>query len=156
MKKIVGIVLVAMMVVSCSPDGRVNKQSAGTVLGALGGAIIGSHIGKGGGQMAAIALGSLAGAALGNQVGLSLDRADQSAYDRNVQVALETKTTGQTSAWNNPDSGNHGTTTPVKTFQTSEGRYCREFTQTISVGGKTKEAYGTACRQPDGSWQISQ
>jgi len=22
------------------------------------------------------------------------------------------------------------------------------------VGGRTEQAYGTACRQPDGSWQI--
>lgn len=31
--------------------------------------------------------------------------------------------------------------------------YCREFTQNIAVGGKIQEAYGTACMQPDGSWE---
>jgi hypothetical protein len=31
---------------------------------------------------------------------------------------------------------------------------CREFQQTITVGGQTQEAYGTACRQSDGSWKI--
>ena len=31
---------------------------------------------------------------------------------------------------------------------------CREFQQTITVGGRTETAYGTACRQPDGDWKI--
>jgi hypothetical protein len=32
--------------------------------------------------------------------------------------------------------------------------YCREYTQAVRVGGKMQEGYGTACMQPDGSWQI--
>jgi surface antigen len=31
---------------------------------------------------------------------------------------------------------------------------CREFTQRIVVDGEEVAAYGTACRQPDGSWKI--
>ena len=34
------------------------------------------------------------------------------------------------------------------------GRYCREYTTEAVVGGRTKQVYGTACRQPDGSWQL--
>lgn len=33
-------------------------------------------------------------------------------------------------------------------------QYCREFTQTFSIGNKTEKGYGTACLQPDGSWKI--
>jgi len=36
----------------------------------------------------------------------------------------------------------------------SNGRYCREFTQEIFIGGEKKTGYGRACRQPDGSWEI--
>jgi hypothetical protein len=32
--------------------------------------------------------------------------------------------------------------------------YCREFTQTVTIGNKTQQGWGTACLQPDGSWQI--
>ena len=32
--------------------------------------------------------------------------------------------------------------------------YCREYTSTATVGGRPVETYGTACRQPDGSWKI--
>lgn len=35
------------------------------------------------------------------------------------------------------------------------GNYCREYTRTIAVGGRFESGYGTACRQPDGSWQIT-
>lgn len=32
--------------------------------------------------------------------------------------------------------------------------YCREFTKVVTIGGQAQSAYGQACRQPDGSWQI--
>ena len=32
--------------------------------------------------------------------------------------------------------------------------YCREYQQTITIVGKTQKGYGTACLQPDGSWQL--
>lgn len=38
--------------------------------------------------------------------------------------------------------------------QTTIVPYCREFTQTISIGGQLQKGIGTACLQPDGSWQI--
>src|SRR6185437_1823809 len=31
---------------------------------------------------------------------------------------------------------------------------CREFQDTVTVGGKPQRAYGTTCQQADGSWQI--
>ena len=32
--------------------------------------------------------------------------------------------------------------------------YCREYQHTVTIDGKQEKAYGTACRQPDGSWKI--
>jgi surface antigen len=32
--------------------------------------------------------------------------------------------------------------------------YCREYTRTVTIGNSAREAYGTACYQPDGSWKI--
>ena len=76
-------------------------------------------------------------------------RKADTAYNR-----AQTAPVGQTIAWNNPDSGNSGTVTPVRDGTSSEGKYCREYQQTVVIGGKTEEAYGTACRQEDGSWEI--
>jgi hypothetical protein len=33
-------------------------------------------------------------------------------------------------------------------------RYCREYQKTATIGGVEREVYGTACMQPDGSWEI--
>jgi len=73
---------------------------------------------------------------------------------QNAQYALENTPTQTTTTWRNPDSGHHGSITPVETYQSSEGKYCREYVQTVYIGGEKQQAYGTACRQPDGSWKI--
>ncbi len=148
---IVGVAALAL--VACT-DGAGQKESVGTLLGAVAGGVAGAQFGKGRGQLAATAAGALLGAFVGNEVGKSLDRADKVAMGQTVQQSLETAPMGTTSSWQNPDSGNSGTVTPANTFQRGDGTYCREFSQTISVGGRTEEAYGTACRQPDGSWKI--
>jgi len=38
--------------------------------------------------------------------------------------------------------------------QTSGEEYCREYVKEVYIGGRTEEAYGTACYRPDGSWEI--
>jgi surface antigen len=137
-------------------DGGIKKQEAGTIVGAIGGALVGSNVGKGKGNIAAIAAGTLLGAYLGNELGSTLDRADMAYFDRTTQRTLEAGKNNQTSTWVNPDTGNRGTITPTKTYQASAGVYCREYTQTISVGGQNQQAFGKACRQPDGTWKIKQ
>lgn len=155
MKKFFATSLLVIFTISCAEQGGpITKQGLGTVLGGVGGAVIGSQFGKGSGNLAAVAVGTLAGAALGNSMGASLDRADQQYLVTNTQSTLEGAKLGTTSSWRNPDSGNHGTITPVRTFEAKSGAYCREYTQTITVGGKTQQGYGTACRQPDGAWKV--
>lgn len=150
---IIGVML-STSLSGCATDGSTGtKEGVGTLAGAIGGAWIGSNVGKGKGQIVAIAAGTLLGAALGNSIGASLDRADMAYYNKTSQKTLETATTGTTVAWKNPDSGNSGTITPTRTFE-QNSTYCREYQQTITVGGKTESGYGTACRQPDGSWKI--
>ncbi len=131
------------------------KEGVGTVLGATGGAILGSNIGKGKGNVVAIAIGTLAGALFGQEVGRSLDRADRIAMGQNAQYSLEYAPSNTTTTWNNPDSGNSGTMTPVRTYEPAPGKYCREYRQTVIIGGQEQDAYGTACRQPDGTWEIN-
>lgn len=126
------------------------KQSAGTLIGAVGGGLAGSQIGSGSGRLVATGVGTLLGAMIGNNVGQSLDRADRIYLERASYDAFET---GAPRAWRNPDSGNYGTVSPGYAYE-SHGRYCREYQHTVYVGGQPQEAYGTACRQPDGSWEI--
>lgn len=134
--------------------GSVNKQDVGTVAGAIGGGVIGSTMGKGAGRTAATIGGALLGGMVGNSIGASLDNADRAAYDQAQQRALETAQPGQALPWSNAQSGNSGSFTPKAYYKNSQGEYCREFTQTIKVGGQSQQGYGTACRQPDGTWKI--
>jgi surface antigen len=133
-----------------------NKTTGGGLVGAGLGGLAGSQLGHGTGKLAMTGLGVLAGGLLGSSVGASLDRADVAYSQRSMQQGLETSQSHRSTAWRNPDSGASGTITPVNTFQSSTGQNCREFQQTITVGGRTEEGYGTACRQPDGSWKIIQ
>ena len=126
------------------------NQVGGGLVGGVAGGIIGSQIGGGSGKVAAIIGGTLAGVALGSYVGGYMDRADQQRVSR----SLETHPAGQTSTWRNPDTGHDYQVTPVRTYQAAEGRYCREFTTQVAIGNRIEDAYGTACRMPDGSWQI--
>ncbi|HEX9648332.1 MAG TPA: RT0821/Lpp0805 family surface protein [Alphaproteobacteria bacterium] len=135
-------------------EGQGDKQVAGTLVGAGLGGLAGSQIGSGTGQLAAVGAGVLLGGLLGSEVGRSLDKADQAYAAQTYQSTLESVPTGQTQSWANPDSGNQGTYTPTRTYQTESGQYCREFQQTITVGGEVQSGYGTACRQGDGTWKI--
>ena len=137
----------------CQRTGSGNEV-VGTLLGAAIGGLVGSQIGSGSGNKVAIGAGVLAGGLLGNKVGRSMDCRDVEYHNSTAQSALETQRTGSSSQWVNPDSGHSGTVTPVQTYQRSDGVYCREFEQTITVDGDTELAGGTACRQADGSWEI--
>ena len=148
------VALGAAVLAACSPHAG-QRETGGTLLGAALGGLAGAHIGKGAGRVAAIAAGSMFGAVIGNNIGRSLDKADRLRVRQTAQRSLESSPSGKASAWRNPDSGNSGTFTPTRTIETGNGLHCREYQQTITVGGRTRQGYGTACRQPDGSWRIA-
>ncbi len=157
--KIAAILIAGAMVLSlaaCEGQQYGQKQTGGAILGGIAGGLLGAQVGGGKGKLAATAAGTLLGVFVGSEVGKSLDRADRLYAQRTYQGALESNRAGQASTWSNPDSGHSGTVTPVKTYQTAQGDPCREYQQTVTIGGRTETAYGRACRQADGSWKIVQ
>lgn len=140
---------------SCTQLTQGIENNPKAVLGTLGGAALGGGIAAlAGGGTGAIVGATLGGALLGGVIGNRLDARDKQMATQNAQQAFNSSQTGQTSVWNNPDTGNSGTITPTRTYQLASGTYCREYHQTITVGGEQQQAYGTACRQPDGTWKI--
>ncbi len=126
-----------------------------TTVGAVGGGALGGLIaGAAGGNAATIAASTVGGILVGGIIGNMLDARDKRLAAEAAQKALETAPTGEPVAWRNPDNEHSGTVTPVKTYQTASGTYCREYQQTVLINGKQEKASGTACRQPDGSWRI--
>jgi surface antigen len=150
--KIALVGVLAIGLAACEGTGP--KEGGGALIGAGLGGLAGSQIGSGSGKLAATGAGVLLGALLGSQAGKSLDRADRLYAERSTHSALETGRSGQPVAWSNPDSGHSGTIIPQPAYQNTTGQYCREYQQTVSVGGQQQQAYGTACRQPDGTWKV--
>ena len=81
---------------------QLNKENVGKGLGAITGAIIGSKVGGGSGRAAAIAVGTLAGYWAGGKVGQRLTQIDRRGINRATTRAVST---GQATAWRNPDTG---------------------------------------------------
>jgi surface antigen len=161
MRKLIAVVALSLSLAACQQPGTgagpgeigMNKTTGGALVGAAAGGLVGSQFGGGAGKGALTALGVLAGAFAGSQVGKSLDSADLNYARQTQQQAFESAPSGRAVAWRNPDSGASGTVIPRQAYP-SNGTYCREFQQNITVGGRTQEAYGTACRQADGSWKV--
>lgn len=135
-------------------SGMGNKQMAGGATGAVLGGLAGSQFGKGNGQLVGVGVGALLGTLLGSEVGASLDKADL-AYAQQATNRAYAAPVGQSISWNNPETGHSGTITPTREgVSNTTGRICREYTQTIYVGGQKQTGVGQACKNADGSWAI--
>jgi len=152
-KKVTAVALAASLLAACTDMGP--KESTGTLIGAGAGAVVGGQIGGGEGRLVGVAVGTLLGALLGGEIGRSMDRADEMAAQQAYEQA-QSAPINRTITWENPDNGHYGTVTPVREGTSTVGEYCREFQQTVTIGGREERAYGVACQQPDGSWKIVQ
>lgn len=146
----------ALALAGCASQPNNPRQIGGGLLGAGAGGLAGAALAKNSGsatRAAATGIGAVLGLVVGSEIGRYMDEQDQQrsygAWDQAARGPV-----GQPVRWNNPDSGNYGTVVPVRDGYHQSGAYCREFQQTIVVGGRTERAYGTACQQPDGSWRT--
>ena len=153
--RLVPLVAVAVLMSSCATMTEGVKDNPKAVLGTLLGGAAGAGIAAAaGGGAGAIVGAGLGGALIGGVIGNRLDARDKRIAAEAAQRAFESNRVGQASAWRNPDTGNSGTITPTRTTQLANGQYCREYKQTVVIGGEQHQAYGTACRQPDGTWRM--
>ena len=152
MKKLMLVGLVSLPLVS----GCATKMETGTVVGALTGGALAYGLGQDSSKKELwTVLGIGLGAMIGQNIGKQLDERDRILMGQTFNHTMEKAPINATGQWQNPDTGHGGTVTPTRTFETQTGP-CREFTQTVSIGGQMEQAYGTACRQADGSWKIKQ
>ena len=155
METVIAIIIATCLMGGCA--GTYTKKDTGLALGALTGGALAYGLGKGSSNKEIwTVLGIGLGAMMGSTIGSQLDERDRLLANRSFRSTMETVRDGTAGGWNNPNTGNNGTFRPTKTYQVSSGNYCREFTQTVFIGNKQQQAYGTACRQPDGSWKIRQ
>jgi len=132
-----------------SHSSRLAPGMGGTILGAIFGAATGTQVGKGRGRTVAILGGAVLGAVLGGEIGRSMEKSDRARTQR----VLETTPTGQSTIWQNPDTGSRYKVVPTNTYKTDGNVDCRDFTTWAVIDGYEEEVQGTACRQSDGSWK---
>ncbi|OGT37234.1 MAG: hypothetical protein A3F12_06605 [Gammaproteobacteria bacterium RIFCSPHIGHO2_12_FULL_38_14] len=141
------IFLSCLALISCS---NMSKQDIGTVSGGVAGGLLGSTVGQGTGRIVAVAAGAIAGALIGGAIGKSMDDTDHLKMNQ----ALNNNAVGQPAYWRNADTGTRYKVVPVKNVTIDGNDYCREYRTTAYINGKKQQMHGTACRQPDGSWQA--
>lgn len=150
--------IASVLLVGCANTGNPredsirNEEMAGQVIGGIIGGVVGRQFGDGRGRTAMTVLGATAGAMIGGNIARNraVSRWEQEAAYR----AFEHTPSGQAVEWRDPDTRHHGRFVPQRTYRTTQGTYCREYTQWVVIDGREERAYGTACRQPDGTWQI--
>lgn len=127
--------------------GVCQRDALAVAFGAAGGGLLAAELADG--DARAIVGGVLLGALFGSALSDGFGRADRGC----VGYAIEHAPSGQPVVWRDPNHGARYRFTPERSYQTEEGRYCREYTTVVVIGGREQSAYGTACRQPDGSWE---
>jgi surface antigen len=85
-----------------------------------------------------------------------LDAEDWRRAEAALSNALDPQKNGSPVGWDNPDSGNRGSFTPVgKTFPREEG-ICRVFLAKVDSKGDEHALQGTACSDKRGEWTIAE
>jgi len=129
--------------------GSCNRDAVGAALGGAAGAAIGAGVTDRDDRVVGIVAGTVIGAVVGGLIGDSMDRSDYTCMGQ----ALEYADRGQSVSWTDPRGASYRVM-PGNSYQ-SNGRYCRQYTTTAVIDGRTETVKGTACRQPDGTWDLS-
>jgi len=148
MRKLVGLASVLPIIVGCSAGG--SSVKTGAIPGANPTAVVGSPIGTGAGLAT---VGAVEGGLMGADVGLSLNDADREIALKAEYEALEYGRSGVPVTWRGESGENRGEIRVGSTYQVNR-LDCREYTHNVWIGGRPRVVKGTACREPDGVWQI--
>ena len=144
-KHVTVLALTATLLTGCQTTDMGNKEGLGTILGSIGGAVLGSQFGSGTGKILAQAGGAALGGYLGNMLGKMLDEQDQAAVKAEANSAFNSASDGETVSWKNPESGAsasmkvNGTESSSRTIKIAR---IKEISapQNISLIGKTYQS----------------
>jgi surface antigen len=135
----------ALIMTSCA-NVDMNKGQQGAIGGSAGGALLGQAIGR---STEATLIGAAVGGLLGYIVGNEMDKFDR----QELNQAYEFAPSGQTTSWQNPDSGNVYQVTPQPAYTTAN-KPCRRAEILATIDGRTEKTYTTACRNAAGQWEL--
>ena len=101
-----------------------------------------------------VAMSSLLASYFANQTGANLSGEDLAILENYFQEYLENSPTNKQSSWQLDNSRVSIDFVATRTFQNSQGIYCREFTKNAIINGEHSEISGVACRKKDGIWEV--
>ena len=96
-------------------------------------------------------IAAMGGGLIGGTIGSKLDEADRRTALQAEYRALEYAQAGNAVDWRGAAAGVSGTVVAAQPYRVGS-QDCRQYSQTVSIGGQKQTARGTACRNPDGSW----
>lgn len=143
--KILTILAAASMaaLAGCGTTSQPTSRSGGGLLGLAGG-------GTPGGGTAASRISAMNGGLVGGTIGAGLNAGEKRSALEAEYKALEYTASGQKVAWQGV-SGHSGEVVAAQPYRVGS-QDCRQYTQTVVIGGASTTARGTACRNSDGSW----
>lgn len=128
--------------------GSNNGAILGGAIGGVTGAVVGANASHHHPWEAATG-GSILGVLLGSAIGHAVDAGDQYCTTQ----AVVTAPIGRPVYWVNPATGMQYQVAPTRQYQ-QWGTTCRDYQASAVINGRWQQIHGTACLQPDGSWQM--
>jgi len=133
---------------------RNGPDPAGVIAGALIGGLLGNAVGSGGNRTGATVAGVILGGAVGAALTSNLDCEDRSYAYKTYYDGFNSERPGSRYEWRNPHNDHRGEFRLDNYYNDPDGFRCADFTQTVYIDGRPRQANGRACRQPDGSWAV--
>lgn len=144
-KKLICMSLMATGLTGCLSTGP--NQTAGHLIGAATGAVIGSQFGHGSGRLVGVAIGTLAGSYIGGMVGHKMDERDRAMAQRTMIDTLEHAPDYSTRGWQNPNTQHRGSFQVTRTVDMPQSNtVCRDYVHTVIIDGRQEKVHGRACR----------
>lgn len=143
----------SVSLVGCQTGDLLTGQNVGSLGGAALGGLVGNQFGQGTGRALTTAGGVILGGALGAVFGQRFDQRDAGRAEQAQAAAFQQPQAGVPIAWRSPETGQSGQVVSGPGYSIN-GRQCRDYVHTVSMGGVPETVRGVACRQADGTWQV--
>jgi surface antigen len=82
----------------------------------------------------------------------ALGERDVAMASQLMQSTLESAPDGASRRWANQHTGHSGEITPLRTYVSERGSFCRDYREELAVAGSSGRFYHTACRDDAARW----
>jgi len=146
-RRLASLAVVAVAVVACSSTQTAKPEEAGKLrIGALRTQLDGA-------DPKLAAPGQLVGTLIGKPIeDAPLDEADKPLTTQAARRAW-TLPVGDKAPWKNDKTGHEGFAISTRDGWRTNGVYCREYQETMTIGKDTYQGYAAACKDAQGDWK---